>query len=163
MPETLSSFEVLRIIVSLFGMFIGLRGRHNAHERQVPLRVAPIGETPVHQEERRMKIERAKLVEFVQTILCIIHVGFVVNGVVNGFYPSAGLEQLNVLTSNIQQVMAPLGMILISMRIDTQIEASAMSERLRGMQPGAPRWSYLRETYVSDGGDEPEKQEPTHT
>jgi hypothetical protein len=154
MPETLLSLEVLRILISGVGIILTVHNRTSAHARQAPLRAMPVVESKREEEERRMRLTRAILSERIQTILLLLQIGFMVDAVVNGFSASAGAEQANVLTSNLLQIMTPLALIAISRMLAEQMQATITSERLVPRTGGERgRWSYLRETYVSDDGE----------
>jgi hypothetical protein len=134
MMDTVSSLEIIRFLVGTAGAIVCARSRGNAESRLPQLRAVPLGETVRARFDRTQRLERIELVSRIQTILLVIHVGFAFNAGVNFFYPSSSLEQFNVMTSNVLQVLAPIGLIVVSELITHHMVKSAQMTDLANQQ-----------------------------
>lgn len=168
MPDTVSSLEIIRFVISCAGALVcWLRGRATTQERLPILRAVPMNETRHSRIDRTQRIERLELVNNIQIILFLLHAGFAVNAAINAFYPSSGYEQLNVISSNTLQVLAPIALIVISEMLTAHVQKATAIQELVSETGGISR---LRRSHLysgvlvpvddDDDDPEPESKEP---
>lgn len=151
MPETLSELEAIRFIIGVAGMIVTwVYWGHAANRLQRLAGLVP----KVSQRERMehaQRVKRTRMLITVQSLLCLVHLGFAGNAAVNAFFPSSALTQLNVFTSNMLQVLVPLALIMISNMLNSQMQgADEMEAIVDGAGPNADgsHWSHLEGRFV---------------
>lgn len=96
-PDTVSSGEIIRVIVAMFAFTVSWRGRVVAVQ------------------------EHALADTLAQTTFCLIHVGLMGNALINMAYSQPPSEQPNVLFSNVLQVLIPLSLARASEHLTVQL------------------------------------------
>lgn len=107
MPETVSSLEVIRLIVAAFGMWKSWQGQAAAHAN---LKDVPSDPTADGHErrEREQRSSRMRLFAAIQGGFIAVHFLLLVNVVINMGYGGASIEQPNVMSSNVAQILIPM-------------------------------------------------------
>lgn len=137
MSETVTALEIIRFVVGLFGMRTCWAGRRDARRSRADI-PAEAG-AGIHERAGRVqRLLRMDLVADIQYVLFWVHAGFTANAAINFWYPSAPYEQLNVMSSNLLQVLAPLGLIAVSHWLSGQMGTSTHIANIVGRRPAAP-------------------------
>ena len=134
-PETVSALEVIRALVAAFGLTISWSGRRLAREQRATISDEPATDPHVRRE-REQRDDRMLLFERIQSAFCFVHVLLLANALVNMGYPSAPIEQPNVLLSNVTQVMIPLALARVSEGISTQMRTALRLHAVTGPRDG---------------------------
>lgn len=130
-PDTVSALEVVRALVALFGLTVSWRGRILSREQRAAIS-ADDTDDPHVRRERELRDDRMLLFERAQTAFCGVHLLLLANAVVNMGYPSAPIEQPNVLLSNVTQVMIPLMLARVSEFISIQMRTALRLHTVTG-------------------------------
>ena len=127
-PETASWSELLRLGMAVVGLVVGLLGVRQV--RSVKFRPPP------HLTPLRLRILReewhSRMVFFMNLQLTVVgcHLLFLGNVWINLWYPSSPLEQPNVMSSNIMQIIVPALLIraseLVGARVTQTVQAFAL-------------------------------------
>lgn len=134
-PETVSTTEIIRLFVAAFGLRVSWSGRRTA---QANLAAVPADPTDdIHElREREQRANRMRLFMALQTGFVLVHALLLVNVLVNMAYPSAPIEQPNIMTSNLAQILIPLILSrlseLMTMKLDHAVSLHVVTgERSR--------------------------------
>lgn len=159
--ETVSSLEVIRLVIGAVGVLWTWTRWRRMQDLRPPLVAIAVteAETPHLRAERVQRQRGLHVIELVQLLLFFVHGGFATNALVNLFYTSSSIEQLNVLTSNLLQVIAPLLLIAISVMLDGLVGEATRTAHVLGPKQEAVRWSHLHGRMVPVG-DEVESEDP---
>lgn len=134
-PDTVSAFELARALVALFGLRVSWRGRLAV--RRSLAEIPDDGSADVHErsslEQRR---KRMALFEVAQSTFLLIHAGLLANALISMAYANAPVEQANVMSNNLVQMLIPIALARVSERIT--LDMSDVSS-LRGV--AGPRTS----------------------
>lgn len=107
MPETISSLEIIRLIVAAFGMWKSWQGRNAAHANLLTIPSEPTDDGQ-ERREREQRAARMQLFAAIQGGFIAVHFLLLANVVINMGYGSAGIEQPNVMSSNVAQILIPM-------------------------------------------------------
>lgn len=112
LPASASSTEILRLGAALYGLWIAWKGYClvRSYDFKVPRDLLP---------ERLREVsadwsDRMDLYATAQVSIMLVHLLLLVNVSVNLFYPSPTLEQPNVATSNLMQLLIPFILVRLS-------------------------------------------------
>lgn len=119
-PDTISALEVVRLVVALFGLTVSWRGRIKAREVRAGISTEPTTDLR-ERHSREIVNRRMSVFESAQTGFCVIHATLAGNALANMGYPNPSIEQLNVLTSNVTQIMIPLILARVSELLTIQL------------------------------------------
>ena len=119
--EGVSSFEVLRFLVAVFGLTVSWGGRARAREGRDAILPAALEDASVRRKQEQWA-ERMYLFERIQTGCIAIHAMFLANVIVNMGYVNPPIEQPNVLSSNVIQILIPLILARLSELITLKLE-----------------------------------------
>jgi len=133
--ETVSSLEIIRVLVACCGLWVAYRGRREVQGYHDLLRVPPASGDARDRAEYENTLTRIKLFEGLQGMIALVHGLFLFNAFVQLFYPSAPSEQFNVLTSNAIQVLIPMLLIRGSVEMTHALRSIIITYRVAG-SPG---------------------------
>lgn len=136
-PATVSAWEVLRVLVALYGLRVSLAGRARARG-EGRAQAGSEAYDLAGRRERLQRVARMRLYERLQTAFCLVHALLLVNALVNMAYPSAPIEQPNVMSSNLAQILIPLLLARGSELVSTQIAYVASLYQMTD-DPGVPQ------------------------
>jgi hypothetical protein len=123
-PQTVSTLEVIRFLAAGWGLIVSLRGRSISRRHRPAPPSADDALTVRERAERQTLHLRLGLYESLQASFVLVHLLLLLNVVVNFFYESAPLEQVNVISSNLAQALIPLVLARASELVSAQIRAA---------------------------------------
>lgn len=121
--ETVSALEVVRAVVALFGLAVSMRGRALAMAQRMDISDVPSDDSHVRRE-REQRDDRMGLFTLIQTSISAVHAMLLGNALVQMAFPSPSIENLNVLVSNVTQVLIPLILARASEHVSLQMRTA---------------------------------------
>lgn len=121
-PETISTFEIARLIVAIMGIRAALLGRRIILSSAASIPTTPSGD-PLEIAQREQRRARMALFLAAQQAILLVHGLLLLNVLVNFGYGSAPIEQPNVMTSNLAQFLIPLILTRLSELVTLEMDA----------------------------------------
>jgi hypothetical protein len=132
--ETVTSLELIRFVVACYGIRAAWRGRGTALLARQG--IDRDGMPGLHERSiRAQRSERMRLFETIQTGILLVHLLLLVNVLVNFCYASAPIEQPNVMSSNIAQILIPFVLIRVSEMVVVEMRTVASLRAVAGEPP----------------------------
>lgn len=131
LPATVSALEVVRALVAAFGLCVSWSGWALAKRRRALISDAATDDAHVRRS-REQQDGRMALFTEAQRSFCLVHAMLLGNALIQMAYPSAPIEQFNVLMGNVTQVMIPLILARVSEAISAQMRTVARLDAVTG-------------------------------
>lgn len=133
-PETISTLEVIRFAVAIAGLRAAWTGRVLVKRSLAAIPTDPTDDI-YERLQRQQRDGRMVLFEAIQFGIMLVHSLLLVNVLVNFGYPSGPIEQPNVMTSNVAQILIPIILTRLSEMLSLEMQAVVRLHAVVGRRP----------------------------